>query len=147
MTKYSAILLLTLLGSACVSMQPPEGYAAHEHWAYTLKAVSTEASVVALNQFRNQDEQRGTLAFWSEAASKHLVRSRGYAAVKEGDFTSPRGKGHWMLFSKRFKGTEHLYMLGLVLEGDKIFALEAGGEKNSLEPDLDRLVKSFATLD
>ncbi len=147
MTKYSAILLLALMGSGCVSMQPPEGYAAHEHWAYTLKAVSTEASVVALNQFRNQDEQRGTLAFWSEAASKHLVRSRGYAAIKEGDFTSPRGQGHWMLFSKRFKGTEHLYMLGLVLEGDKIFALEAGGEKKSLEPDLDRLVKSFATLD
>mgnify|MGYP006948913165 CR=1 FL=1 len=92
-------------------MQPPEGYFEHEHWGYKIQAVSTEASVVALNLFHNEDEKRGDLKFWSEAARKHMERSRGYTFVREGTFQSPRGAGHWVLFSSRYKGVEHLYLL------------------------------------
>lgn len=136
------------LGSGCVSLKTPDGYAERTRTGgYDYKAISTDASVIAVTVFDNEDREKGTLAYWAEAARKQLTLSRGYSFLEQGDFSSPQGLGRWMRFSHRYRGTEYLYLLGLVVDGGDIYALEAGGEKETFAKDLPAVLAAFATLD
>ena len=141
-------LLVALLVSGCINLRTPDGYAEMERTGvYDYKAVSTDASVVAVRVHRNQDKEQGTLAYWTEASRKRLTLSRGYEFKEEGEFTSDEGKGKWLLFARKYRGTDYLYLLGLVVKGRKIYAMEAGGEQKVFEADIPNLVKAFASLD
>ncbi len=142
------ITFIALAASGCVNLRTPDGYAKMERsGGYDYKAVSTDAAVIALRVHRNADKEQGTLAYWTTASTKHLTLSRGYTLREEGDFVSNKGPGKWLLFTKKHKGTDYLYLLGLVVKGRKIFALEAGGEAEVFEADVPRVVKAFASLD
>ncbi len=148
MKTLTIIFVAILLAAGCINLRTPDGYAQMERTGlYDYKAVSTDASVVAIRVHRNQDKKQGTLAYWTEASRKHLTLSRGYEFKEEGKFTSEEGEGRWLLFARKYKGTDYLYLLGLVVKGRKIFALEAGGEKAVFEADIPVVVKAFATLD
>ncbi len=152
MTSKRALALAGLLASfavaGCVSLATPEGYAERTRTGgYAYQAVSTDASIIAVEVYENEDPERGDLAYWTEAARKHMTLARGYALLEEGDFVSPQGPGHWMKFSKKHKGVDHLYLLGLVIDGDDIYAIEAGGETELFKDDVERVLAAFATLD
>jgi len=151
MKNRTNIVVLTAACSflaGCVGLQTPDGYAARTRTGgYEYKAISTEASVIAVATYDNEDEEKGTLDYWTEAARKQLVLSRGYEFEKEGKFTCPQGPGRWMRFARKYRGTDYLYLLGLVVDGDTIYALEAGGEKDVFEKDIPYVLKAFATLD
>lgn len=120
LTTLAAALLL----SSCVGLRTPEGYAETERTGpYKYKAISTDASVVTVRVHRNEDRKQGTLSYWTDASRKQLTLSRGYELKEEGEFVSPMGKGRWLLFEKKHKGTDHLYLLGLVVKGRRIYAL------------------------
>ncbi len=135
-------------GAGCVSLKTPDGYAERTRTGgYDYKAISTDASVIAVTVFENEDREKGTLDYWAEAARKQLTLSRGYSFQEQGDFTSPQGLGRWMRFGHRYRGTEYTYVLGLVVDGGDIYALEAGGEKNTFDKDLPAVLAAFASLD
>lgn len=148
MKTLTITLFAALLAAGCINLRTPDGYAEMERTGvYDYKAVSTDASVIAVRVHRNQDKKQGTLAYWTEASRKHMTLSRGYEFKEEGEFSSEEGKGRWLLFSRKYRGTDYLYLLGLVVKGRSIYALEAGGEKGVFEADIPRLVKAFASLD
>jgi len=148
-TTIAMCLAAIVLASGCgtAGITTPDGYAKKQHWGYDYMAVSTDANVVSLRVQPNEDDEKGTLDFWTEAARKHLTLSRGYTAREEGAFTSPHGPGRYILFTRDHKGIEHLYLMGLVVKGEDIFVMEAGGEKALFEPDVPKIVKAFATLE
>jgi hypothetical protein len=141
-------VLALVLASGCVSLNTPDGYAERDQTGrYDYKAISTDASVISVTVQRNEDKKKGTLPYWTEASRKHMTLSRGYEFKEEGEFLSPQGKGRWMLFSRKYRGTDYLYVLGLVVDGRKIYVLEAGGELEFFENDVPKVVQAFATLD
>lgn len=139
--------ILALLAVGCVNLRTPDGYAKTERTGpYEYKAISTDANVIAVRVHRNQDKQQGTLDYWVDASRKHLTLSRGYEFKETGGFDSGKGKGKWLLFARKYRGADYLYLLGLVVKGRKIYALEAGGEAAVFEGDIPRVVEAFATL-
>ena len=138
---------LSLL-AGCVSLKTPDGYAERTHTGgYAYKAISTDASVIAVAEYHNEDKDKGSLAYWAEAARKQLTLSRGYIFEEQGEFKCPQGRGSWMRFAHKYRGTDYLYLLGIVVDGSTIYALEAGGEKTVFEKDLPNVIKAFGTLD
>jgi len=145
---YILFAASALVSASCISLQTPEKYAERtETGRYDYLAISTDASAISVTVRRNEDKKKGTLAYWTEASRNHLTLSRGYEFLKEGEFTSEEGAGRWMLFAKKYRGVDFLYLLGLVVDGRDIYVLEAGGEKEPFEPDVPRIVKAFETLD
>ncbi|MFH1532917.1 MAG: hypothetical protein ABIK09_19510 [Pseudomonadota bacterium] len=141
------LLLVAALASACVSLRTPDGYAEKKRTGrYDYLAVSTDASLLSLRVQPNEDRHKGTLAYWSEASRKQLTLSRGYELKEEGTFSTSKGPGRWFLFTKQWKGADHLYLLGLVVKGRKIYVMEGGGEDKLFASDVPRLVETFGTL-
>jgi hypothetical protein len=130
-----------------VSLTTPQGYAERTRTGeYVYKAISTDASVIAVAEYENEDKDQGTLAYWTEAARKQLTLSRGYDFEEEGEFKCPQGPGRWMRFARKYRGTDYLYLLGIVVDGGTIYALEAGGEKAVFVKDLPDVIKAFSSL-
>ena len=141
-------IVSALLAGACVSINTPDGYAQREATGrYDFKAISTDASVVTVSVRRNEDKKQGTLDYWVQAAQKHMTLSRGHEFIEQGAFVTGKGQGKWMLFTKKYRGVDFQYLLGLVVKGRKIYVLEAGGEQRYFEADLKKMVSAFATLD
>ena len=148
MKMIPTFVVAAALLSGCISLGTPDGYAERDYTGrYDYLAISTDASAIAVRQFTNEDKKKGNLAYWSVAAKKHMTLSRGYEFVEEGIFSSDEGKGKWMLFSKKYRGVDYLYVLGIVVDSKILYALEAGGEKEVFERDLPKVKKAFATLD
>jgi len=147
-TTICTFAVAAALLSGCISLGTPDGYAERDYKGrYDYLAISTDASAIAVREFTNEDKKKGNLAYWSDAAKKHMTLSRGYEFVEEGSFSSDEGKGKWMLFNRKYRGVEYLYVLGIVVDGRSLYALEAGGEKDVFEKDLPKVKRAFATLD
>ncbi|MBN2498865.1 MAG: hypothetical protein JXR96_30020 [Deltaproteobacteria bacterium] len=147
LSRNPGLVAALALLSGCVSLKTPDGYAERSRTGeYEYQAISTDASVIAVAKYDNEDEDKGTLAYWAEAARKQLVLSRGYTFEEQGEFHCSRGPGRWMRFARKYRGTDYLYLLGLVVDGDEIYALEAGGEKAVFNKDVPRVLEAFATL-
>lgn len=147
MRTLTTILLVAALASACVSLRTPEGFAERKRTGrYDYLAVSTDASMLSLRVQPNEDKRQGTLDYWSDASKKQLTLSRGYSLKEEGTFSTAKGPGRWFLFSKNWRGTDHLYLLGVVVKGRRIYVMEGGGEAGILEGEVPRLVEAFGTL-
>jgi hypothetical protein len=147
MRTLTAMLLVAALASACVSLRTPDGYAEKKRTGrYDYLAVSTDASLLSMRIQRNEDKNKGTLDYWSEASKKQLTLSRGYALEEEGTFSTAKGPGRWFLFTKKWKGADHLYLLGVVVNGRRIYVMEGGGEAGILETEVPKLVEAFGTL-
>lgn len=147
MRLFFTLLLVATIASACVSIRTPDGYAQKKNSGrYDYLAVSTDASLLSLRVQPNEDKKKGSLEYWAEASKKQLTLSRGYELKKEGDFASSKGPGRWFLFTKKWKGVDHLYLLGIVVKGRKIYVMEGGGEDKIFEGEVPRLVKAFGTL-
>lgn len=151
MKKAWIILVLmvwSLLAVSCVSVKAPEGYAEQkEPWSYKFKAVSTDACVMTLKKIHNEDPRNGTVSYWYRAMKRHLVDARGYELKEEGEFSTARGPGRWMLFAYKVKGVDYLYLVGVVVKKNNIYVLESAGETAYLEKDLPALKKAFETLE
>ncbi len=147
MKTLTTILLVAALATACVSIRTPDGYAEKKRTGrYDYLAVSTDASLLSLRIQPNEDKRKGTLSYWSEASKKQLTLSRGYELKEEGAFSTSKGPGRWFLFTKKWKGADHLYLLGLVVKARRIYVMEGGGEDGIFEGDVPRLVEAFGTL-
>jgi hypothetical protein len=150
MTKIAIASIISSLifvaGCGTVGLTAPDGYAKRKSWHYDYMAVSTDANVISLRLQENEDEEKGTLDFWTEATRKHLTLSRGYEAKDEGAFKTELGPGRYLVMVKEHKGVEHLYVVGLVVTGDTIYVMEGGGEKGAMETEVPKMVAAFGTL-
>lgn len=149
MKQNITLIALIVLGltTSCISVQAPSGYASTEYpGRYEFKAVSTDGNAFTLTEVRNQDKKNGTLAYWAEAMKKQLTLSRGYELKEEGEFRCGQGPGRWQQYAYKFKGTDYLYLVGVVVDGSSIYVMESAGETERFTNDLPAVKKAFETL-
>ncbi|GEM_PF-4137808 len=149
MNRFMLPLLaaVVMLASSCVSVKVPDGYARMSYTAqYDVKAVSTDGNIFTMREITNQDEKNGSLDYWATAMKNQFTLSRGYEFVQDGDFKSGKGPGRWQHYTHKFKGLEYVYIVGIVVDDDEIYVMEAGGEKDRFKNQEASVRKSFETL-
>lgn len=99
-------------------------------WSY--RATTPEGIVVAVRVV--EDEGRGDIAFWAQAVTLQLRESSGYALLSAEDVTSLDGtKGRKLTFGHDEDGKPFLYVVTLYTAQERVFVVEAGGEKSAFE--------------
>ena len=88
----SLLLAAVAFGGGCVSfqLQVPQRLLVVEHEGNTLKALTPDESKIQVRDF--DDDTFGTLAFWKEALTNDLVKSRGYRLVSEAPVVDGAGR-------------------------------------------------------
>jgi hypothetical protein len=109
-----------------VSLRPPAGYAeagAARDGSY--RALSPEGLPFRLRSFRNEPAK--DLAFWTEALKSHLAKE-GYRANGEGrSFQAGNLPGSVQEWVVPYGQESYLYLTALLVTGDRILLIEAGG--------------------
>lgn len=143
----ASLILASVLALSCVSISAPSGYASSDRTGqYDFKAISTDSNIFTMREVKNDDKRNGTLAYWAEAMKKQLTLSRGYELRDEGDFRSGQGPGRWQHYAYKFKGTDYIYVVGIVVDGKSIYVMEATGETARFQNDVSAVKKAFETL-
>jgi hypothetical protein len=92
MSLTSLLLAVLVAFGGCVSfqLQVPQRFLVVEHEGSTLKALTPDESKIWVRDF--DDSSFGTLAFWQEALTGDLVKSRGYRLVSEAPVVDGAGR-------------------------------------------------------
>jgi hypothetical protein len=115
-------------GSAAprISLQAPEGYAqAGPARDGSYRAISPEGLAFRVRSFRNEPAK--DLGFWAEALHSHLAKE-GYRAGGEArSFEAGNLQGSAREWVVPYGQESHLYLTALLVAGDRILLVEAGG--------------------
>lgn len=101
-------------------------------YSYDYRATTPEGVVVAVRVI--DDEDRGDLAFWSEALTLQLRDADGYALLSTEDVTTRDGtKGKLLKFGHDEDNKPYAYWVGAFLAQGRLFIVEAGGTKDAFD--------------
>jgi hypothetical protein len=128
--------LFALSVAAC---HPSAGLAAPDGFAelggeksYDWRAASAQGVVLAVRTEKN--EPRANVDFWTDAIDVRLRRA-GYDATARKDVTSAAGlAGKQLRYSRVEDRRTYRYWLTLFVAGDRVYLVEAGGDKDSFDP-------------
>lgn len=131
-----ALAALTLLATACgrpFDVNTAPGFVELENQrVYDYRATSPEGVVVAVRVI--EDEDRGDLAFWSEALILQLRDVSGYALLETVDVTSRDGtRGKLLKFGHDQADRPFVYWVAVFLAQGRLFLVEAGGAQDTFE--------------
>ena len=146
------LLLLVLAGAALACGRPfaaatPPGFVEFEgrYADGEYRAATPDGVVLGIRAFDN--EPKGELSFWVRAIQNRLRDQGGYALLETRPVQDRAGlKGTQMRFGHDEEKSPHLYHLVVFVTEDRVYLLEAGGQKAQIErlgPQLDWWVKSF----
>lgn len=158
MNKYMHLLWIVVLlaASGCRIVDAPKGYVELDDppRPYDFKAVSPDDCRFTVRVVDNEGD--GTLDFWEKAIRNQLMRNKGYEFLSGRDPRTGGGlDGKELLFGTSSKGVDYRYLVGIFpytswlptwLYKKKIYLVEAGGEKDTLEADLEALRRAMLTL-
>lgn len=109
------------------------------------RATTPEGVVVAVRVV--DDEERGDLAFWTQAVTLQLRDVAGYALLDSAEVTSLDGtKGRLLKFGHDEDGKPYAYWVAIYPAQSRLFVLETGGPKELFErarPSLEWTMKSL----
>jgi hypothetical protein len=109
------------------------------------RAATADGVVLGIRAFDN--EPKGELTFWVRAIQNRLRDQGGYALLETRPVQDRGGlKGTQMRFGHDEEKSPHLYHLVVFVTEDRVYLLEAGGQKAQIErlgPQIDWWVKSF----
>ncbi|MCX7703041.1 MAG: hypothetical protein N2234_02920 [Planctomycetota bacterium] len=146
--KRVCIVCAVLIGvlSSCRMLEPPKDYVElEEPYPYDFRAVSADGCYFAARKVKNEGE--GTLKFWTETVKNTLTQNKPYRVVKEGAFSTEKElSGKYIIFETELEGVAHTYIVGLVVTENYVYVLEAGGEKQRFDDDVERVLTAFRTL-
>jgi hypothetical protein len=108
------------------------------------RATTPEGVVVGVRVV--EDEDRGDLAFWTQAVTLQLRDVSGYALLESADVASLDGtKGRLLKFGHDEDGKPYEYWVTLYLAQGRLFLVETGGAKELFErarPNVEWTMKS-----
>ena len=109
------------------------------------RATTPEGVVVAVRVV--EDENRGDLAFWTQAMTLQLRDVTGYALLDSADLVSGDGtKGRLLKFGHDEDGKPYAYWVAIYPAQSRLFVVEAGGQKDLFErarPSIEWTMKSL----
>ena len=101
-------------------------------YSYDYRATTPEGVVVAVRVI--DDENRGDIAFWTEALTLQLRDINGYALLSTEDVATRDGtKGKLLKFGHDEDNKPFAYWVGAFLAQGRLFIVEAGGQKDAFE--------------
>ena len=110
------------------------------------RATTPEGVVVGIRVV--EDEKRGDLGFWTQAITLQLRDVSGYALLESADTASADGtKGRLLKFGHDEDDKPYVYWVSLFLAQDRLFIVEAGGQKEIFErakPSIEWTMKNIA---
>lgn len=114
-------------------LQAPDGFAQLEgQKSYDWRAASAQGVVLAVRTEAN--EPRANVDFWADAIDLRL-RRQGYAAEARKDVKSSNGTdGKQLRYSRVEDGRTYRYWLTVFVTNDRVYVVEAGGDKDSFDP-------------
>ena len=135
MKRLSAIALALGL-AACgrpFDVKTAPGFVELENQAEHAYRATTPAGVVVAVRVVD-DEDRGDLAFWTQALVLQLRDVTGYALLESAETASADGtKGRLLKFGHDEDGKPYEYWVALYLAQGRLFLVEAGGEKATFD--------------
>lgn len=128
-----ALVALLLVLTGCgrpFDVKTAPGFVELEHQrVYDYRATSPEGVVVGIRVI--EDEDRGDLAFWTQALTLHLRDASGYALLETTDIASRDGTKGKLLELGRDEGDRpFVFWVAVFLAQKKLFLVEAGGPKD-----------------
>lgn len=147
--KRIALLLLAVLAlAACgrpFDVKTAPGFVALENQEqHAYRATTPEGVVVGVRVV--DDEDRGGLAFWTQALVLQLRDVSGYALLESTDTASADGtRGRLLKFGHDEDGKPYAYWVAVFLAQGRLFIVEAGGAKDAFDrakPSVDWMMKS-----
>ncbi|MEQ8766231.1 MAG: hypothetical protein RL885_20120 [Planctomycetota bacterium] len=140
-------LLLTVAAISCRSIETPPGYLPLETFGeLTYVAVAPNGNRIEIREHDNREE--GTAEYWAQAIQRELVEGRGYSLESNQSRLLHTGTTfHELLFSTEHQLREYLYLVAIYASSGEVQILEAGGERESLEPDLPVIRQMLDTID
>lgn len=143
--RIAASMLLTLVVGCgpTYRMDAPSSFKRYER-SSDFRWITPEGVVLRAREVAN--EPVATLAFWAEATRHHLERT-GYKLHKQSSFRTQSGlAGERLDFMVPRGGEDWQFTVGLLLHGDRLIILEAGGpwaQVHALDAELDGALRSF----
>ncbi len=140
--KVLAIVAI-VLGFAACTLTPdpgvPAGYVSvPTQGDEVLSVVAATGNRMVVKQHVNPPE--GTLEFWRDAVRNELVDGRGYEVMESKGVARAAGVPAWeMLFRVVRQEGAYLYLVTIRVDGHSVIVAEAGGQEDSIRPDLDVL--------
>jgi len=131
------MLLLVLLSGIMLGCEGaktvvPEGFVEQKDSTFAFKAVAPDGTTIAVRQ--RQNEEKGSLSFWSEVFKREMVEGKGYRLVDTRDVTSSNGiAGQHFVFEVAVEDTPYTYWLALFVSERTITTFEAGTPSADLE--------------
>lgn len=145
-------MLLVLAGpfsSACVTMQPPDGFLVLSRGPGELKATTPDDDRLWVRDF--DDEARGDLAFWRDALKADFARNRGYTLLSERDVVDAGGTpGVELVWEATLGGRPFRELVAVFVRegllGNTIRVVEFVAEKDRFDAQVEAVRGSIATL-
>jgi len=99
---------------------------------FAYRATTPEGVVIAVRVI--DDEERGDIAFWTQALTLQLRDANGYALIETTDITSRDGtKGKLLKLGHDEDKKPFTYWVGVYLAQGRLFVVEAGGQKEAFD--------------
>lgn len=132
---FLSLLLLGLSLGACghARFKTPQNFAKlSDSPPYQQRATSPDGVVIAVRKV--QVPERSSLKFWSEAISRRLEGSQGYAALGTRELKAQSGHaGRLLQFGRDQNGHTFDYWVALFPAGKQLYLVEAGGRRDRFE--------------
>lgn len=153
MKLLKSLLVAALAASSVVAcgrpfeVKTPPGFVALEDQStYAYRATSPEGVVTAIRVV--EDEERGDLAFWTQAVTLKMREGSGYALLDASDVTSKDGtKGRRLVFGHDQDGRPYAYWVTLYLAQGRLFLVEAGGPSEAFERARPNVEQTMASVE
>ena len=143
-----ALALVLLSAAACSTFKAttPAGFVElPEQERYDYRATTHDGVVLSVRSLDN--EPRGDEAFWTRAVELRLRHQGGYALLDSRAVSAKQGlTGRLLRFGHDEGARPHLYQVTLFVTHKRIYLLEAGGSRASVEretPKLDAFIAQF----
>lgn len=131
-----ALCALSLAACSGFQVQTPTRFLElEEDPAYDYRATTADGVVLAVNEHEVDAERGSSVAFWVEAIEGRLRHVGGYALTEKKDVTTQSGLTGTQLRFGRDQGSKpYRYWVTVLVDGDSVFVIEAGGAEDVFEP-------------
>ena len=151
---FLAIVSMLTIGSGCgrpFDVKTANGFVELENQApdYDFRATTPDGVVMSVRAVDNTGStgQRGDIGFWERAVTLEMRDVQGYALLDAVDVTSADGsKGRQLKFGHDEDGKPYIYWVTIYLAQSRIYIVEAGGKKESVDraaPNLTWMAKNI----
>jgi len=151
-TLYALVLCAcsaTWLGCGPLIKTPDHFIALEEHSGdFDYRATSADGVVLGARVLDFDEDRGGGLQFWVDAVKLRLSSMGGYALLKEQDVTTDSGlRGKELRFGRDEKKAPYQYWVTLLVTGDELVVVEAGGPEAKLVSHQARVAAAIRSVD